>query len=54
VIDAVSSVADEDCIVQLGRIARSNPGLAGAANDALNAIDNPRAKAVAAAVHRTA
>jgi hypothetical protein len=54
VIDAVSPVADEDCIVQLGRIARSNPALAGFAIDALDAIDNPRAEAVAAAVRRTA
>jgi hypothetical protein len=53
VIDAVSAVADEDCIVQLGRIARSRPVLAGAANDALDAIDDPRAKTVAAAVRRT-
>lgn len=46
VIDAVSSLADEDCIVQLGRIARTNPALSTAAMDALEAIDNPRAQAI--------
>lgn len=47
VIDAVSSVADEDCIVQLGRIARTNSALSAVAIGALDAIDNPRAQAVA-------
>ena len=46
VIDAVSSVADEDCIVQLGRIARTNIELSAAALEALDAIDNPRAQAM--------
>jgi hypothetical protein len=46
VIDAVSSVADEDCIVQLGRIARTNIELSAAAIEALDAIDNPRAQAM--------
>ena len=50
VIDAVSPVADDDCIVQLGRIARTNPVLSGAAVDALDAMDNPRAQAIAATV----
>ena len=50
VIDAVSAVADEDCIVQLGRIARINPRLSAAAIDALDLIDDPRAQAVIAAV----
>ena len=54
VIDAVSSVADEDCIVQLGRIARTNPELSAAAVNALDAIDNPRALVVAAAIRGTA
>ena len=50
VIDAVSAVADEDCIVQLGRIARINPALSAAAFDALDLIDDPRARVVIAAV----
>jgi HEAT repeat protein len=54
VIDAVSSVADDDCIVQLGRIARTNPVLSAAAIDALDAMDSPRAQAIAATVHGTA
>jgi hypothetical protein len=54
VIDAVSSLADEDCIVELGRIARTNPMLAAVAIDALDAIDNPRAQAVATRVRGTA
>jgi HEAT repeats len=51
VIDAVSSVADEVCIVQLGRIARTNAELSAAAIDALDAIDNPRAQAIAETLH---
>ena len=47
IIDAVSPVADEDCIVQLGRIARTNIELSAAAIEALDAIDNPRAQAIA-------
>jgi len=54
VIDAVASVADEDCIVQLGRIARINPALSCAAIDALDLIEHPRAQAVLAAVRGTA
>jgi hypothetical protein len=50
VIDAVSSVADQDCIVQLGRIARTNPALSAAALAALDAIDNPRAQILAIAL----
>jgi HEAT repeat protein len=53
VIDAVSSVADEYCIVQLGRIARINPALSTAAIDALDLVDHPRAQVVIAAVRGT-
>jgi HEAT repeat protein len=53
VIEAVSAVADEDCIVQLGRIARINPRLSAAAIDVLDLIDDPRAQAVIAAVRMT-
>jgi hypothetical protein len=50
VIDAVSPVADEECIVLLGRIARSKPALSDAAIDALESIDHHRASAVATAI----
>ncbi len=50
VIQAVSSIADEECMVQLGRIARTQPGLSDAALDALEDIDQPRANAIATAV----
>jgi HEAT repeat protein len=49
VIDAVSSVADEECMIQLGRIARTEPTLADAALDALGGIDDPRADEIATA-----
>jgi HEAT repeats len=49
VIDAVSSVADEECMIQLGRIARTEPALADAALDALGGIDDPRADEIATA-----
>jgi hypothetical protein len=47
IVDAIVPVADEDCVVLLGRIARRAPGLAGAILDALDAINHPRARAVA-------
>jgi HEAT repeats len=50
VIDAVSSIADEECMVQLGRIARTEPALLDAALNALEDIDQPRANAIATAV----
>jgi HEAT repeat protein len=43
VIDAVSQVADEDCIILLGRIIQSENSLSIAAREALDAIDHPRA-----------
>jgi hypothetical protein len=49
-IDAVSSIADEECMIQLGRIARTEPTLADAALDALEGTDHPRAEAIATAV----
>jgi hypothetical protein len=52
VIESVSSIADEECVVLIGRIARSTPGLAGAALDALESIDQPRAGVIAAAIRR--
>jgi HEAT repeat protein len=49
VIDAAAAVADEECMVALGRIARSEPALSDAALNALEGIDHPRADAIAAA-----
>jgi hypothetical protein len=55
VIDAVSSVADEECIVLLGRIARSTPDLSDVALNTLESIDHHRARAIATAIRgRTA
>jgi hypothetical protein len=50
VIEAIPGIADEDCIVLLGRLARTQPALADAALDALGMIDHPRARQIAAAV----
>jgi hypothetical protein len=42
-IATAAEVADEECIVLIGRIARTVPALTAAALDALGAIDNPLA-----------
>ena len=52
VIDAVSSIADEECAVLLGRIARSRPALAEAALISLENVDDARAAGIAAAIRR--
>jgi HEAT repeat protein len=52
VIDAVSSIADEECAVLLGRIARSKSTLADSALIGLDNIDDGHAKSIAAAVRR--
>jgi hypothetical protein len=49
-IDAVVAVADEECMTQLGRIARIEPTLADATLVALESTDDPRADAIAAAI----
>jgi HEAT repeats len=49
-IDAVLSVADEECIVLLGRIARSMPALSDVALDTLESIDHHRASAIAVGI----
>jgi len=49
-IDAAASIADDECVVLLGRIARSGMGLADAALNALESIDDPRAAKIVAAV----
>jgi HEAT repeat protein len=51
IIDAVWPVADEECIVQLGRIARTNPMLSPAAISALESTDHPRAQTIVARLH---
>jgi len=48
VIDAVSSIADEECVVLLGRIARSRTMLADAALASLEDVDLPPVIGVAA------
>jgi hypothetical protein len=52
VIDAVSLIADEECAVLLGRIARSRSVLADAALISLENTDHARAVAIAAAIRR--
>jgi HEAT repeat protein len=49
-IEAIASIADETCIVLLGRIARAQPGLSDVVLGALEDIDIPRASAVATAI----
>jgi hypothetical protein len=46
-MDAVSPIADEECVILLGRIARTMPDLLPAALDALDSIDHPRASRIA-------
>lgn len=53
-VDAIASVADEECVVLLGRIARTVPALSDAALNALDDIDHPRASVVATAIRRWA
>jgi hypothetical protein len=43
VIEAVTPIADEDCVVLLARLVRAKSDLTDAALDALEAIDHPRA-----------
>jgi sirohydrochlorin ferrochelatase len=43
VIEAITAVADKECVILLGRIARILPDLANAARKALEAIEHPRA-----------
>lgn len=49
-IEAVTPVADEECEVLLGRVARQNAALRDAALAALEAIETPRAAAILAAL----
>jgi len=47
---AVAAIADDECTVLLGRVARAYPELCEAALDALESIETPRAAAVLAAL----
>jgi hypothetical protein len=49
-VEAVTAVADEDCVVLLGRIARQQPALHDAVLAALEASETPRAAAILAAL----
>jgi hypothetical protein len=48
VINAITAVADEECVILLARIARTVPDLADAAREALEAVDHPRVAQVLA------
>ena len=50
VIDGITGIADEECIILLGRIARTVPSLTEPVLDALDAIGHPRAVKIAADV----
>lgn len=52
VIEAIAAVADEACLILLGRLARSRPELAGKVMAVLEDADSPRAATVAAAIRR--
>lgn len=49
-VDAIAPIADDECIVLLGRVARAAPRLSATALDALLSIDHPRAEQIAAAL----
>jgi hypothetical protein len=51
-IDAISAIADEECLVILGRIARTRPDLADAALLALESVGSPGALKIAMASRR--
>jgi hypothetical protein len=53
VIEAIAGVADEECLVLLGRVARTKFELTGAVLTVLDEMDNPRAAVIAAGVRRS-
>ena len=53
VIDAISAIADEECLVIFGRIARTGPDLVDVALEALDSIGSPPAMKIAAASRRS-
>jgi hypothetical protein len=52
IIEAIAAVADEECLVLLGRVARGRPELAETVVAALEDVDGPRAAMIAAGVRR--
>ncbi len=52
-IDAIVPVADDECVVLLGRLARSTPHLSERAVEALRSIDHPRAEKIIAALRES-
>jgi HEAT repeat protein len=52
VVKSVSAIADEECMVLLGRVARTRPELTDAALEALESIDHPQADRIAATIRR--
>lgn len=47
IIDAIAPIADEECVILLGRVARARPDLSEAVLDALDTIDDRRAEKIA-------
>jgi hypothetical protein len=52
-IDAIAPVAHEECVVLLGRLARSTSHLSERAVEALHSIDHPRAEKIIAALRES-
>ncbi len=49
-LDAIAPVADDECVILLGRVARAAPDLSEAVLDALDAIDHPWAEKIVNAI----
>ena len=49
-VDAIAPIADDECVILLGRVARAEPHMSDAALEALLSIGYPRAEQIAAAV----
>jgi HEAT repeat protein len=54
VIDAIAAIADDECLVLLGRIARNRQDLAPAVLDALDGVEHPLAARIVAAIQQFA
>ena len=52
VIDAVAAIADDECLVLLGRVARGRDAFASAALEALDAMEHPRAERIVAGIQK--
>jgi HEAT repeat protein len=52
-IDATAPIADEECVILLGRVADARPDLSQAVLDALDGIDHPRAEGIAADIRES-